>query len=385
MLRIHPTSDCTRLRGRGNSREMSKSRSRCGTAFVPPRGGRHTRQRQRPVAPAGFRPLRSCPRLVTVAWGQRRAVERARHHDRDHRGGREAHGRALHARRAPADARQSRGPDRSRADPARAALRQRPADGVPVRPAPAGFSRTSAAGAAATRRTRIPGRLPESDEEIAFAPVARLSQWLARGELTSRRLTEIYLARIEDYGAAAGMLRHRDGGPRPGAGGRGRRAAEGGDASWSAARHPLRPQGPVRHAAASAPAGGLCRTRTACRIGTPAIVELLRRAGAVLLGKTTLGALAYNDVWFGGKTRKPMEPRAGLERLEGGFGGGDGGRTGRLQPGHRDTTARSSRRACAGSATGLRPTFGRVGRTGTMPLAGRSTRSARSAEPSRTA
>ena len=45
-----------------------------------------------------------------------------------------------------------------------------------------------------------PGRLPDDDEDIAFAPVARLSQWLARGELTSRRLTEIYLARIEAFG-----------------------------------------------------------------------------------------------------------------------------------------------------------------------------------------
>jgi hypothetical protein len=40
-----------------------------------------------------------------------------------------------------------------------------------------------------------PGPLPTSDEDIAFAPVARLSQWIARGELSSRRLTEIYLAR----------------------------------------------------------------------------------------------------------------------------------------------------------------------------------------------
>ena len=45
-----------------------------------------------------------------------------------------------------------------------------------------------------------PGPLPESAEDIAFAPVATLSQWIARGDLTSRQLTEIYLARIQDHG-----------------------------------------------------------------------------------------------------------------------------------------------------------------------------------------
>ena len=42
-----------------------------------------------------------------------------------------------------------------------------------------------------------PGPLPDSDEDIAFAPVTSLSQWIARGDLGSRRLTEIYLGRIE--------------------------------------------------------------------------------------------------------------------------------------------------------------------------------------------
>ena len=42
--------------------------------------------------------------------------------------------------------------------------------------------------------------LPDSDEDIAFASVAQLSRWIARGDLTSRRLVDIYLARIEEYG-----------------------------------------------------------------------------------------------------------------------------------------------------------------------------------------
>ena len=39
--------------------------------------------------------------------------------------------------------------------------------------------------------------LPDNDDDIAYAPVAQLSSWLRHGKLTSRRLTEIYLARIE--------------------------------------------------------------------------------------------------------------------------------------------------------------------------------------------
>ena len=41
------------------------------------------------------------------------------------------------------------------------------------------------------RSAADPGPLPDSDEDIAFAPVTSLSQWIARGDLSSRRLTEI--------------------------------------------------------------------------------------------------------------------------------------------------------------------------------------------------
>jgi Asp-tRNA(Asn)/Glu-tRNA(Gln) amidotransferase A subunit family amidase len=42
-----------------------------------------------------------------------------------------------------------------------------------------------------------------------------------------------------------------------------------------------------------------------------AIVVKLRAAGAVLLSKTTVGALAYNDVWYGGQTRNPWNLNEG--------------------------------------------------------------------------
>ncbi len=45
------------------------------------------------------------------------------------------------------------------------------------------------------------------------------------------------------------------------------------------------------------------------------VVERLDAAGAVLVAKLTMGALAQGDLWFGGRTRKPMEPEAGIERF----------------------------------------------------------------------
>ena len=97
------------------------------------------------------------------------------------------------------------------------------------------------------------------------------------------------------------------------------------------------------------------------------IVELLRSAGAVLLGKTTLGALAYGDIWFGGKTRNPWN-------LEEGASGSSAGSASATAAGlcgfsigtetYGSITSPSQR--CG--TTGLRPTFGRVSRAGGMAL-----------------
>src|SRR5437762_2021251 len=58
-----------------------------------------------------------------------------------------------------------------------------------------GFQMPAAKGGVQPRRLD-PRPLPGSDEDIAFASINQLSHWLARGEITSRRLTDIYLARI---------------------------------------------------------------------------------------------------------------------------------------------------------------------------------------------
>ena len=68
------------------------------------------------------------------------------------------------------------------------------------------------------------------------------------------------------------------------------------------------------------------------------IVERLRDAGAVLVAKLTLGALAQGDRWFGGQTKNPWRPngRSGIERIVGRPGLGDRGRLRRVRDRHRD-------------------------------------------------
>ena len=98
------------------------------------------------------------------------------------------------------------------------------------------------------------------------------------------------------------------------------------------------------------------------------VVDRLQNAGAVLLAKLSLGALALNDVWFGGQTMNPWlleEGSGGIER-----------RTGRRDGGARSWASRSAARRVDRSSipavrcgvAGLRPTFGKVPRTGAMTL-----------------
>ncbi|MEM6568009.1 MAG: amidase [Planctomycetota bacterium] len=100
---------------------------------------------------------------------------------------------------------------------------------------------------------------------------------------------------------------------------------------------------------------------------TAAVVERLDRAGAVLIAKLSVGALAWGDVWFGGRTRSPWN-------LEAGSSGSSAGSASATAAGGvafslgTETLGSivSPSVVCATSA--LRPTFGRVPRTGTMAL-----------------
>ena len=211
-----------------------------------------------------------------------------------------------------------------------------------------------------------PGPLPDSDEDIAFAPVTSLSRWIARGELTSRRLTEIYLSRIEAF---AGRLECFVTVTPELA----RAQADAADALLRAGTR----LGPLH----GIPYGlkdlfdtkdilttwGAAPYRDRTPDGDARVVELLRSAGAVLLGKTTLGALAYGEVWFGGKTRNPWNPDEGSSGSSAGSASATAAGLCGFSIGTEtlgSITAPSQR--CG--TTGLRPTFGRVSRAGGMAL-----------------
>jgi len=97
------------------------------------------------------------------------------------------------------------------------------------------------------------------------------------------------------------------------------------------------------------------------------VVKKLRDAGAVLLAKLTLGALAWGDVWFGGKTRNPWD-------LEQGSSGSSAGSASATAAGlvpfaiGTETWGSIVSPSTRCGTSGLRPTFGRVSRAGAMAL-----------------
>ena len=98
-----------------------------------------------------------------------------------------------------------------------------------------------------------------------------------------------------------------------------------------------------------------------------AIITKLEEAGAVLLVKLTMGALAWGDVWYGGKTRNPWD-------ITKGSSGSSAGSASAVSAGlipfaiGTETWGSIVSPSTVCGVTGLRPTFGRVSRTGAMAL-----------------
>ena len=98
-----------------------------------------------------------------------------------------------------------------------------------------------------------------------------------------------------------------------------------------------------------------------------AVIKKLETAGGVLLAKLTMGALAWGDVWFGGKTRNPWN-------IEKGSSGSSAGPASAVSAGlvpfaiGTETWGSIVSPSTVCGVTGLRPTYGRVSRTGAMAL-----------------
>ncbi|MGR3342364.1 MAG: amidase, partial [Paracoccaceae bacterium] len=102
-------------------------------------------------------------------------------------------------------------------------------------------------------------------------------------------------------------------------------------------------------------------------LGDARIVTVLRDAGAVMLGKTTLGALAYNDIWYGGWTRNPWNLSEGASGSSAGSASATAAGLCGFSIGTETLGSITSPCQRCGT-TGLRPTFGRVSRAGAMAL-----------------
>ncbi len=209
-------------------------------------------------------------------------------------------------------------------------------------------------------------KAPKNIEDLAFLTVRQLAALVNAKTVSSKNLTEMYIARLKRYdpklkfiititedramaqaaeadkAIAAGKYR----GPLHGIpwGGKDLLAVKGYPTTWGA--------------------GGFEKQV----IDEDAeVVKRLDKAGAVLVAKLTLGALAQGDHWFGGITRNPWNPEQGSSGSSAGPASATAAGCVGFSIGTETLGSISSPSTRCG-VTGLRPTFGFVPRTGAMAL-----------------
>ena len=217
------------------------------------------------------------------------------------------------------------------------------------------------------RSTAQVGPLPAADADIAFAPVWKLSRWIERRELTSERLTHIYLDRIARFDPKLRCvitltpelaLQQAKRADAEIAAGKYRGALHG--IPWGG--KDLLDTAGIRTTYGAEPFKDRVPARDA------AVVHRLHEAGAVMLAKLSLGALALNDIWFGGQTMNPWLLDEGSSGSSAGPGAATAAGLVAFAIGS-ETEGSIVGPSMRCGLTGLRPTFGRVPRTGAMTLA----------------
>lgn len=207
---------------------------------------------------------------------------------------------------------------------------------------------------------------PADLEALAFAPVTQLAQLLRRRQVSSLELTEMYLARLKRYDAALQCVACYT---EDLAIEQARRADE--EISRGRYRGPLHgiPWGAKDLLATRGyPTGWGAMPYKDQMIDLDAtVVQRLEAAGAVLIAKLTLGALASGDVWHSGTTKNPWDTSEGSS----GSSAGSGAATAAGLVGFAigtETMGSIVSPATRCGLSGLRPTFGRVSRAGAMAL-----------------
>ena len=209
-------------------------------------------------------------------------------------------------------------------------------------------------------------RRPADPETLAFMPVTQLSELIRTRQLSSTEVTTLYLERLERHGptleAVITLMSDR------------------------ALEHAARADREIANGAYRGPLHGIpwgakdllavegFRTTWGATpyqdqvIGEDAtVVRRLEEAGAILVAKLTLGALAQGDYWYGGRTRNPWN----LEQGSSGSSAGSAAATSAGLVGFAigsETLGSIVSPATRCGVTGLRPTYGRVSRSGAMAL-----------------
>ncbi len=205
-----------------------------------------------------------------------------------------------------------------------------------------------------------------ADHELAFLPVTELGELLRNRMVSSLELTRLYIDRLKKFDPVLhcvvnlteelamdqaeradreiGLGRYR--GPLHGIpwGAKDLISVCGYPATW-----------------------GIPDRRQTVAQTTATIAQKLEQAGAVLVAKLSLGALAMGDQWFGGMTRNPWNP----ERGSSGSSAGSAAATVAGMVGFAvgtETLGSIVSPSTRCGTTSLRPTFGRISRDGCMPL-----------------
>ena len=216
----------------------------------------------------------------------------------------------------------------------------------------------------ATRWQRV--ARPADDDDLAFLPITRLARLLRSRKVSSGELTELYLRRLEHYEPALLFTINRTAE-------RARRQARVADREIAAGnqRGPLHgiPWGAKDLLAVKGypTTWGAAPYRDQVIAEDATVVRRLDEAGAVLVAKLTMGALAMGDYWFGGRTRNPWNQEEGAS----GSSAGSGSATAAGCVGFgigTETRGSIVSPSTRNGVSGFRPTFGRVSRAGAMAL-----------------
>ncbi len=216
------------------------------------------------------------------------------------------------------------------------------------------------------RFQEFPTRRPENIEDCAFYTIGQLAHLIRTRQVTSMELTKMYIERLKRHGptlecvitltedlalkqasrADEEIRRGRYLGPLHGIpyGAKDLLAVKGYKTTWGAMTH-----------------------KDQEIDVTATVIQKLEEAGAVLVAKLSLGALAWGDIWYGGKTRNPWNTEQGSSGSSAGPGSATAAGLVGFSIGS-ETWGSIVSPSTRNGVTGLRPTFGTVSKAGAMAL-----------------